>query len=255
MKSTLLELVQDILSSMDSDEVNSIDDTVESAQVTTIVKTVYNDIISSADIPEHESLFQLTASGSSSYPTVMTLPSNLVRLDCVKYNKATSADPVARFDEVFFLDKTDFFQRMHRLRTDTTNVGSMSYTVNANSTLFYYVNDTAPSYFTTFDDYTLVFDSYDNTVDSTLQQSKTFCTGLLDPTWTRSDSFVPDLDTKQFSLLFNEAKALAFAELKQETNAKAEKAARRGWVNLNHSKNAVDHESFFAQTRGYGRRP
>ncbi len=41
MKYTLLEIVQEILSDMDSDEVNSIDDTTESEQVATIVKSTY----------------------------------------------------------------------------------------------------------------------------------------------------------------------------------------------------------------------
>ena len=38
MKRTLLEMTQDILSAIDADEVNSIDDTVEATQVATIIK-------------------------------------------------------------------------------------------------------------------------------------------------------------------------------------------------------------------------
>lgn len=41
MRKTLLEMVQDILSEMDSDEVNSINDTVEAEQVATIIKNCY----------------------------------------------------------------------------------------------------------------------------------------------------------------------------------------------------------------------
>ena len=41
MKFTLLEMVQEILSDMDSDEVDSIEDTVEAEQVATIVRSTY----------------------------------------------------------------------------------------------------------------------------------------------------------------------------------------------------------------------
>jgi hypothetical protein len=44
-KMTLLEMTQDILSDMDSDEVNSINDSVESLQVAQIIKTTYFNIV------------------------------------------------------------------------------------------------------------------------------------------------------------------------------------------------------------------
>ncbi len=41
MRRTLLDMVQEILSDMDSDEVESIDDTVEAEQVVSILKSTY----------------------------------------------------------------------------------------------------------------------------------------------------------------------------------------------------------------------
>jgi hypothetical protein len=40
-KMTLLEIVQDVLNDMDSDEVNSISDTVEATQIANICRSVY----------------------------------------------------------------------------------------------------------------------------------------------------------------------------------------------------------------------
>lgn len=54
MKQTLLEMVQLILSSIDGEEVNSIDDTVEANQVALIVKSVYYDMLSDISLPEIE---------------------------------------------------------------------------------------------------------------------------------------------------------------------------------------------------------
>ena len=51
MKMNLLEITQDILNDMDGDEVNSIDDTFESAQIAQIIKSTYYAIISNRNWP------------------------------------------------------------------------------------------------------------------------------------------------------------------------------------------------------------
>ena len=60
-KLTVLAMVQDILSDMNSDEVNSINDTIEAQQVAQIINTTYFEIISSRDWPHLETLFQFNA--------------------------------------------------------------------------------------------------------------------------------------------------------------------------------------------------
>jgi hypothetical protein len=52
MKKTLLEIVQDILSDMDSEEVNSISDSNEARQVARIVQTTFYNLIATREIPE-----------------------------------------------------------------------------------------------------------------------------------------------------------------------------------------------------------
>jgi len=48
-KLTVLDMVQDVLSDMDSDEVSSIDDTVEAMQVAQIIKTAFYEVINDGD--------------------------------------------------------------------------------------------------------------------------------------------------------------------------------------------------------------
>ena len=86
MKYTLLELVQNILSSMDADEVNSITDTVEAQQVAKIVRTVYMDIMERANLPEHYGLVNLQASGTTLKPVLMTVPSSVQDIIWIKYD-------------------------------------------------------------------------------------------------------------------------------------------------------------------------
>ena len=63
-KMNLLAMTQDILSDMDSDEVNSITESVEALQVAQIIKTTYYNIIDGKDYAFLYELFQMDASGS-----------------------------------------------------------------------------------------------------------------------------------------------------------------------------------------------
>jgi hypothetical protein len=254
MKYTLLDLVQTIASSMDSDEVNSINDSVEAQQIATIVRTVYFDIKDKANLPEHYGIVNLTASGDVTKPTLMTIPSTVNKVVWIKYNKETDDEPNLNMRLVNFLPLEEFLDRMHRVSETADNVGTFEHTADGSTFTVLYEDDKAPSYYTTFDDNTLLFDSFDSDVESTLQASKTACYARLVIPFTMSDTFTPDLDEEQFSLLLNEAKSLAWLELKQTPHSKAEVNARRGWVRLGKNKYATQHQSDFDKLPNFGRK-
>jgi hypothetical protein len=233
---TLLEYVQTVLSSLDGDEVSSITDTTESLQVANIVKTVYNDIQARADIPEHYMMFQLTASGDDTKPTLMTRPSDVLSIEWVQYNKVISGETDPLFQPVTFKPLDEFLAMQDQLRVSDTEVASFSH----DDATFIYRNDKAPDFYTTYDDATMIFDSYDSTVDTTLQASKTRCYGRKDQTFTLSNSFVPFFDRDLSTLLLNESKVLAFAELKQMGHDVARQWANRGWVKSQQTKRGID---------------
>lgn len=251
MKYTLLEMTQAILSSLDGDEVNSISDTVESAQIATIVKNCYYDLISSLDLPEHKELFELTAT-SSSTPTVMSMPSTVSDIEWVMYDNYTTDDPRHQFLPVNWTDLQTFLSLSYALDPSETEVETCNVTTNGGDTLVLnYRNDVHPTLYTTYDDNKVLFNSYNLEEDSFLQKTKTQCFGLSIPTWTASDGFTPDLDARQFTLLLNEAKAQAFIELKQQANPKAEKRARRGWIQAQRTKHNIHKPTTYI---GYGRK-
>jgi hypothetical protein len=257
MKSTVLELTQEILSAMDSDEINSITDTTEALQVVAIIKRCYWDIVSRLELPEHFSLFELTASGDSSKPTLMYLPSDVLNVLWIKYDKIADGDTASLIQPVKYKNPEDFFEQMYQLDTDQTNVVDFSLVVGSDSLPIFCLNDKAPEWWTSLDDYTFIFDSYDADVDTTLQKSKTVAYGQKTATWTQSDSFTPDLDAEQFSLLLNKSKALAFAELKQSDHALARKEARDQMIHAERAKQALPHEdalSAMDKLPNYGRR-
>lgn len=256
MSITLLDYVQDILSSLDSDEVNSISDTTESAQVAKVVKSSYNALVSRLNLPDHYQLFELDASGDSTKPTLMYRPSTAESLIWIKYNSPTPSETRDQFLDVTFQPLEVFLDRMYLLSEDESNVVSFNHTVGTSTLTFLCTNDNNPRYFTSTDDRTLVFDSYLASVDTTLQATKSLAYGKIAQTFTMSDSFVPFTDVETSTILLNEAKALAFAELKQSQHAKAEQTARRLLIHNQKAKRAVDNDrSELDRLPNYGRRP
>lgn len=206
-KLSLLDMVQNILSALDSDPVNSIDDTVESAQVADIVKESFFDLMSQRDWPHLHTLSSLVGLGDTNNPTRMMIPETLNKIKWLKYNRV----------EITYMEPKEF-QDMIDNRTPLTGV------VNGAG----YITNSDPTYWTSFDDKYIVFDGYDSTADDTLQQSKSIVYGVIVPTWSHVDNFIPNLPEKFFPTLLAEAKAQAFVNLKQQANAREERKSQRG---------------------------
>lgn len=247
MKYTLLELTQAVLSSMDSDEINSINDTVESQQVVEVIKTVYDDIISRGDLQSNKTLFNLTASSDVTKPIVMTKPESIDRIEWLKYDSRLLTDTGPNWTVLRYLPQEDFIDYMHQYDQNESYIEEFDHIIDDFTLHFTFRNDQSPTYYTSFDDNLLFFDSYDSEVDSTLQSSKTIGYGQRASTFQKLDAFVPDLQPQQFALLLNESKSLAWAELKQTTHEKAELTARRNWRHLQKTRQVVPDGTNFTQ--------
>lgn len=207
MKLTVLDMVQNILNAMDSDLVNSVDDTVESMQVAEIIRETYFDLISQRDWPWLREEFSLTGLGDVDNPTKMTLPDNYSKLLYVRYNKK----------EVAYVAPEEFRAILDQRVEQTDVVDSKGFILNRD-----------PIYFTSFDDATLVFDAVDKAAEDTLVQSKSVCYGVRTPHFTVEDWFIPALPEKVFPTLLADAKATCFLNLKQQANTREERRALRG---------------------------
>ena len=252
MQQTLLEIVQLILSAMDSDEVNSISDTVESNQVALIVKNVYFDSAVELNLREHEKLFELNASNDSTQPTLMYVPNDVTNVTSIKYNYKEDTDTYDRYEEVKYLPFDEFLTIQNSL-AENDNVGQMTFQSNGENFNILYSNDAPPKYFTTVSNYVILFDSYNASVDSTLQKEKTMCKGLVYPTFQMTDNFVPDLAPSQFPYLINKAKVRAFVELKQTNNAEAASEVREQRIKIQKRKRRVFEGTEFDKLPKYGR--
>jgi hypothetical protein len=224
-KMTLLEMVQSILSSTDSDDVDSISDTVEATQVAYIIRDVFNLMVANRTVPEHYQLGVLTSPSSTSYPNYFQYPAASKTIEFVKYDIIGSGETASKYVTIEYLDPYEFVNMCNSRNEDASNITEVTDYGGAGLLI---QTDKAPQFYTSFDDNYLVFDSYDSAVDTDyLQASKTQCYYSTIPVFTISDSFTPDIDDNMFPLLLAESKSTAFIELKQQQHGKAEQAARR----------------------------
>ena len=219
MKRTLLEMVQSILSDMDSEGVNSISDSVEAEQIASVIQDTYFNLIAARDIPEHRQLIKLTALSDSTKPTHFSYPVNTRQLSRVDYDVATTG---TSYREITFVEPMVFLDRMNQGTSNNIIVTDVK-----GGTTLYVGNDSSPTYYTSFDDEHIIMNSYDAAVDSTLQNSKTRAFGYTYPSFTIADNFEPDLDDTMLPYMLAEAKSTCFSLFKSGSDPKIEQSARR----------------------------
>lgn len=224
-KLTLLQMVTSIMSDMDSDAITSINDTPESLQVASIIQDVYFQYIADIEVPELEQLLQFTTVGVT-HPNYLQIPTNVQRINWIKYDKHRSGDLDIAFDHVNYMKPEDFVEFTFKRKSSDPIISTITDPTNTAVSLLI-ENDKPPEWYTCFDDVYLCFDSYDSAVDSSgLIASKSLTWGQVIPTWSVTDGFVPVLDDNLFPFLLAESKATCFMNIKQVQNPKVEKQSR-----------------------------
>ena len=217
MKSTLLQVVQSILSDMDSENVNTLSDTVEAQQIASVVEDTYFNIIAARDIPEHNKLIPLVSLSSTARPTHFTYPARTKQLMRVDYNIGTASSPDYR--EIVYVEPLVFIERMDETAKKVTTVDQ--------SVELFVATDKDPSYYTSFNDNHIIMDAYDVSVEANLASNKTRAFCAIYPTFSQTDSFAIDLDQTLMPLLLAEAKSACMSLFKGGSDPKVEQSARR----------------------------
>ncbi|HEX4850310.1 MAG TPA: hypothetical protein VFV08_05850, partial [Puia sp.] len=226
---TLLQMVQNILSRMSSDEVNSISDTTESLQVANIIQNKFFDMVARGQFPDFQLLIQLDPSLDPTKPTLMYVPDSVSKIKWIKYfdsnpsdgstpksqqihdlnidlvsNASASSNVPPGYVYVQLLTIEDFLAMVNRFNTGESNVFSYNFSEGGHNFKVNYKNNHQPKYACVISDAFVLFDTYDVTQDDTLQSSKTLCMGEKVPDFILSDTFIPPLDDQEFPLLLNE---------------------------------------------------
>lgn len=259
MKYTLLEMVTSIMSDMDTDEITSISDTPETAQVASTIQDVFFQMVANNIIPELEEVGQLDTVSLVTYPAAknyLQLPDTVSKMMWFKYNIQKSGDTYDAYRDVAYLCPKEFMDLVSANRSDATNVTT---TTDPTSGLVYsIVNDQGPRWWTSFDDKFIAVDQLDTAIDVTqVFGTKTRCQFELIPTFTMSDSFVPAVDDNLFPYLLAEAKATCFVNLKQGANPKIERQSTDQRIRIQNSKyreQAAQEDQTGSTGPNYGRR-
>jgi hypothetical protein len=240
-------------------------------------------MISRTDPPDHKQLIQLDPSLNTSCPVLMYVPDGIKSIDWIKYfnsnilpndmnnggfehdlnvdivsSAGTDNPPPPGYGYVTIIPVKQFIDMTNSFNPENSDVEQFTFTNSENgfpgTYTFYFKNNKQPQFCTILSNYFVIFDGYDNTQDDTLQATKTMAYGLVTPTWRNEDNFIPNLDEEQVPLLLNEAKSLAFFELKQMIHTKAEQEAKRQWSSVQKDKSKSDSPTYFQQLPNFARK-
>ena len=223
MKMTLLEMVQEVLYSIGSDEVNSIADTVESEDVARLIRSTFYDLVTNSVIPETNGLAQLEGLADTNRPNYLKVPEDVDKVSFIRYNVST--DGGEQFKDLTYLLPDQFLSYMPDSNDDNVTV-----VTDGSGVMLTTRTDQMPSFWTSFDDEHVVTDAVDQSIESTLTGSRTQCMVKNSPTFLLEDDFTPAIDGNLFPLLVNESKSMAHSIIKQSVNAKVEQRARNNKV-------------------------
>lgn len=233
MKMTLLEMTQNILSAMDSDEVNSVADTVESLQVAEEIRTTFYEVFSNRMIPELAGLVTLEGIQDLERPNVLRLKDKSARIKWLRYKNFRNKGELR---ELEYISPEEFMQRFVFQGNSENDHWSPVKLIGDNPFTYNIQNNRCPQYWTSFDDKHLVFDSFDQENETTLHGSSAIAWGTKNPEFKLEDDFVPPIDDHLFPLLLAEAKSACFVNIKQIANSKEEQRARRQLVRSQNKK-------------------
>lgn len=250
---TLLDVVETILSDANGDEISSISDTVEATQCANVVASVFEDIVAEYDIQAVKRLFKLDGLADTASPTHMTIPAEFHSVEWIKYDRRINLVDPQQFTDVCYMYPKEFLDMTNQRRLDQVHVTT---SLDPSGVLIHVLDNVAPSYYTLFDDRHVVFDAYNSTVEATLHQSKTQAYGQATNKLIIDDATVITLPAELMPLLVNEARAMFFDVHAGGATQRIERRASRSRVRVQRLRHTMrnNKEQFKHTGPDYGRR-
>ena len=232
-KMTILDMVQDIMNDIDGEFVNSIDDTEEAMQVAQIIRSTYNAMMSNRNWAHTRHPLQLTPTTNLAQPTHVVVPDKVKELYFVNYDISTAEAANSSYQEMKYKEPDTFLRLTNEYNTSE---GTVTQVTDDSGITIQVLNNTAPSFYTSFDDRTLVFNAYDSEVESNITSNRMQAMAYMMPDLIIEDNSIPDLPDDAFALLVESVKSKASWKLRQVADPAAQAEAKRQvkWLARNH---------------------
>ena len=234
MSKTLLQIVKVANHTIGGGDIKSIflnaGGTEDSEEIAIFARELWQYMQGRTDWPHQKKLIQLDALADSEKPNYLKLPDNVSEI--VKNSLRYREQQVTYLESDAFLD---FTNSRNTIVKDDNGIESNSYEDNVEivdsmaGVNLYIRNDKNPTYWTTFDDEYLVFDSYDSVNEDTLQNENSSALAYVNDDLVIADDSVVDLPIGLMSLFQAELNREAHLRIKREISPIDEKRALAGW--------------------------
>jgi len=243
-KKTVLEYVKNCLSVMDSDEVDSITDTVESQQVANLLQECFFEFINREEWTWLQQPVTLdgTITGPTR-PTQVGIDDNIKKIMYVAYD--VSSTGLFEYRELHYLSPVDFVKKFSRGGDDKV-------AVTVGSFKFYIDTSRQPEYWTSFDDENIVVDAYKASVETYVDSDKFSVYGVVIPSFTVDDDHVPDVPVAVVPMLQHTLNAAAMLYFKQTSSPVDEQRIVRQLAQLRREESKTRNRDY--APKKYGRK-
>ena len=228
MRYTNLKLLQQVARALNSDEVDLVDETLESQDILGIMERTLDDILGRRHWEFMRDKLGVMTAGNSVIQT--TLPIQLVRLQELQYRDTSIVE--GKYTKLIYMESQDFIRRLQSndkaaSNTDEVDIGGVKVWPR---------NDVRPMFYTSLDELTILVDSYDISEDATgIDATKMSVLGILKPVFDftiTSGAITQAIPEQMFNYWLWETIAVASSELRQVSNQRAERSARRAYTRL-----------------------
>ena len=233
MQRTLLQVVQKYLDRTSGFYVNSIFETDEAIQVASLAEDTYYEMIQEfPNLLFTQKERTLDSIGDATKPNYLLIPKNVQKIQESKlyYNVAkTDTDVTLSYNELQYMTPLEFINLTSSRTNGTANTEIITGFNNEKTVV---ITNKFPQYYTSFDDVYVVFDSYNNTYDSTMQAGKSKVVSTEEAVFLQQDDFVipiPNALSETYLYMFLDQ---AYNDIHQERNAAIAAKARKMRIKL-----------------------
>lgn len=248
MAKTLLDYVQTCLSAMESDNVDTVNDTTEALDTAKLLKEVYYELLAREDWPFLKRAITLTAVADTATPTSFTIPETIKMVEELSYNISEIGSYKRR--PLQYMEPRCFIAHCQSSETATN-----AQLVELGSSIKLWVrNDQWPMFYTSFTNDDVVMDSFHSDFESTLTTAKLQGFGVAIPSFTVDDTFTPDIPLNMEPLLQASLNTAAFRYFKQVVSEGDTEKERRQMARGRREASKVDRPRDTFYRNHYGRR-